>query len=156
MTRPCPWPLRKLLWHVALVLTATTIGMVGCGRATWSVRSPAIPKAPAGTSDTNRKPDQPVPEALSRQQALTAVRQLPVVMQYEQAVKSAGYTLFLQSEETPSRFIIRVGEERPDKVTITRWFLVNKSDRQVSEWKMSDGSRPSDWFPTIQQSCTPT
>lgn len=65
-------------------------------------------------------------------------------MEYAKSLESKGYALYVRTEETPTRFIVRIGEERPDKVTVVSWYLVNKADGHVSEWDMSKGEPPRD------------
>lgn len=132
----------KLLWVFLVSFTSLLLLGSGC-------------RLRGGPSDKNALRGAPEPEMqtvdqstasnlITKDYALDAVRKQPLVVQYEEALKAKGYQLFMGVQETPSRFIVRVGEQRAEKVTFVRWYLVDRNDGLVTEWKISDGEPPPD------------
>jgi len=123
----------KFTWLASIV--ALVVLVAGCSRRMSSTVD-APPTNPASTGVVRARP------VTTNQEAIDYVRQQPDVVEYEKALKAQGYKLYVRTEETPSRFIVRVGEETPDKVTVVSWYLVSKGDGSVTEWDISKGEPP--------------
>jgi hypothetical protein len=81
---------------------------------------------------------------ITSEEALDAVRKQPAIVELTQAVQVAGYKVVFDIEETPSRFIVRVGEDRGSRITYTRWYLVSKGDGTAVQWNVAKGPPPRD------------
>lgn len=115
---------------LGLMLLMSSLILSGC----------STPSVPSTRTDGPTVPTT----ALQREDAESLVLALPEIRRYDEAVRQKGNKLFFKTEETPSRFVIKVGEDRGDRVVFTHWYLVRKNDKIVTMWDMSKGPLPKD------------
>lgn len=119
---------------IGLVLLLAT----GCGGSRPSSEIGKKAAAPAPMT-------APAPKAITSDDALKAVSQLPAVIQYGRDATAAGRRLVVAlSDPTPTRFIVMVGSADSTRSSITRWYLVSKADGTITEWSMAKGPLPKD------------
>jgi hypothetical protein len=67
-----------------------------------------------------------------------AIGALPDIVDYRSRLKDVGYRLVFRPSESPSWWVVAVGEDQPQKVTITSWYVVRKADGMLLQWDLRE------------------
>lgn len=122
-----------------LVVLSLALALAGCNRSTLGEKQPSPTQQVS--PDTGTRPQD---QRIDRQKAIDLVLALPEVKAYKDELKAKGYAFSVDSYETPSRFVVQVGEDRGNRVTVTDWYVVNKADGTAVKWDLSKGPVPKD------------
>lgn len=125
-------------WLVLGMLFFSLAIVAGCST---TQQGPIVPSdQPQGVAGKAVESGTNQSSQVTKDSAVSLVEKQPEVEEYKRNVESAGFKFFIKATETKSRFVVRVGEEHPEKVTVTSWYVVSKADGQVKKWDLTQGS----------------
>lgn len=96
----------------------------------------AAPAPVAAPADAGLAPTpSPAPAPLDEDQAFDLVMALPEIDAYRRAVEARGWHVAMWVvKETPTSFVVGIGESRDDRVAYLFYYLVRRADGAVEPW----------------------